>query len=109
MSRGTEMEQFSRRDFAKAMTLAAGVSCAFGADSAPKRRLRIGHTGITWGFKPEDAERAVKDVGTAGYYGYESFGNVLEAWEPKGGLKPLLDEHKLQLISAYCPVNLLDP
>src|SRR5258708_1600366 len=75
----------------------------------PKRRLKIGHTGITWGFNPEDAAAAIRDVGSLGYQGYESFGEVLEAWEPKGGLKSVLDENQLPLISAYCNVNLTDP
>src|SRR5690348_7302317 len=75
----------------------------------PRRKLKIGHTGITWGFKPEDAAVAIRDVGSLGYMGYETFGEVLEAWEPKGGLKTVLDEHHLPLISAYCNVNLTDP
>lgn len=75
----------------------------------PKRRLRIGHTGITWGFKPEDAPGAIKDVGSLGYQGYESFGEYLDAWELKGGLKPVLDSANVPLISAYCNVNLTDP
>jgi inosose dehydratase len=98
---------FSRREFAA--TLAAGIVAGTELAAAPKRRLKIGHTGITWGFKPENAADAVVDVGKLGYYGYESFGNVLEAWEAKGGLQPLLEQNKLKLVSAYCPVNLLDP
>lgn len=74
----------------------------------PARKLKVGHTGITWGFKPEDAARAIPDVGSLGYQGYESFGGVLEAWEAKGGLKAVLDANHLPLISAYCPVNLTD-
>jgi inosose dehydratase len=73
------------------------------------RRLKVGHTGITWGFQPPDAEQAIKDVASLGYHGYESFGNVLEAWEPKGGLGQHLQAAKLPLRSAYCPVNLIDP
>ena len=104
------MQQHSnRREFGKTLGLALAAGSVGLGEAAPKRRLKIGHTGITWGFRPDDAARAVKDVGSLGYYGYESFGNVLEAWEPKGGLKPLLDENKLQLVSAYCPVNLIDP
>lgn len=99
----------SRRDFVKALALGAGGSCIPRLEAAPKRRLKIGHTGITWGFKPEDAKNAVTDVGSLGYWGYESFGNVLEAWEAKGGLRRRLKANKLQLVSAYCPVNLLDP
>jgi inosose dehydratase len=75
-----------------------------------KRKLQIGHTGITWGFQPEDAPMAIHDVAALGYQGYESFGNVLEAWQLKGGLRKVLDEnHHLPLIAAYCDVNLTDP
>ena len=68
-----------------------------------------GHTGITWGFSPADAEKAIADTASLGFQGYESFGNVLEAWESKGGLDKLLTAAKLPLRSAYCPVNLTDP
>lgn len=74
-----------------------------------QRRLKVGHTGITWGFKPEDAQQAIRDVASLGYHGYESFGNVLETWEAKGGLGRLLEEAKLPLRSAYCPADLTDP
>jgi inosose dehydratase len=84
----------------------AALAAAF---AQPKRRLQIGHTGITWGFKPEDAAVAIPDVASLGYQGYETFGEVLEAWQPKGGLKQVLDHNQLPLISAYCNVNLTDP
>ena len=72
--------------------------------------MKVGHTGITWGFKPTDAEQAIKDVGSLGFAGYESFGNVLEYWDKQGGLEAkLLDAAKVPLQSAYCPVNLIDP
>ena len=83
-----------------------GLAAAF---AQPKRRLKIGHTGITWGFKPEDAAVAIPDVASLGYQGYETFGEVLEAWQSKGGLKQVLDQNQLPLISAYCNVNLTDP
>jgi inosose dehydratase len=78
------------------------------AQTASSRRLKIGHTGITWGFQPADAERAIKDVASLGYHAYESFGNVLENWETKGGLDALLKANSLPLRSAYCPVNLIN-
>jgi len=84
----------------------AGQGTSWGA---PTRRLKIGHTGITWGFKPDDAAQAIHDVGSLGFQGYESFGEVIEAWEPKGGIKRLLDEAGVPLISAYCNVILTDP
>jgi inosose dehydratase len=75
----------------------------------PKRKLQIGHTGITWGFKPDDAPGAIRDVASLGYKGYETFGEYLDAWELKGGMKAILDGAHLPLISAYCNVNLTDP
>jgi inosose dehydratase len=98
-----------RRTFTKMLAagLAAASVPALGAQKP--RRLKAGHTGITWGFSPADAERAIADVASLGFQGYESFGNVLEAWEPKGGLDTLLQAAKLALRSAYCPVNLTDP
>jgi len=99
----------SRREFGRAIGLAMGVALGERLGLAAARRLKIGHTGITWGFRPDDAERAIKDIGSLGYHGYETFGNVLEAWEPKGGLGRLLEQSNLPLISAYCPINLTDP
>ena len=78
------------------------------AQAAPPRRLKIGHTGITWGYSPANAEQAIKDIASQGFYGFESFGNVIEAWEPKGGIGKVLDEARLPLISAYCGVNLTE-
>jgi inosose dehydratase len=98
-----------RRTFTRtlALGLAASAVPVFGAQKT--RRLKVGHTGITWGFSPADAEKAIADTASLGYHGYESFGNVLEAWEAKGGLDKLLTAAKLPLRSAYCPVNLTDP
>lgn len=93
----------------RAVTAGLGMLLSRWTGQAAQRRLKIGHTGITWGFRPEDAERAIKDVGGLGYHGYETFGNVLEAWESKGGLGRLLEQSNLPLVSAYCPMNLTDP
>ena len=86
-----------RREFLRSAGLAAAIASASLAQPShaqSKRRLKIGHTGITWGFKPEDAAVAIPDVASLGYQGYESFGNVLEAWQPKGGLRKVLDENR---------------
>jgi inosose dehydratase len=100
-----------RRRFARTLLFgaAAAVLPAGTTSAQSRRRLKVGHTGITWGFKPSDASQAIKDVASLGFHGYESFGNVLEAWEKDGGLKRLLDASGLPLHSAYCPVNLTDP
>lgn len=101
----------TRRAFTRALVATAAVAAvpvpARSAEAA--RRLKVGHTGITWGFEPSDAEQAITDVASLGFHGYETFGRVLEAWEEKGGLKRVLDASSLPLVSAYCPVMLTDP
>jgi inosose dehydratase len=99
----------SRRSFSTAIALGLGAAALSGQGTRSSRRLKVGHTGITWGFKPENAEQAIKDIASLGYHGYESFGNVLEAWEEKGGLDEQLEAAHLPLRSAYCPVDLMDP
>jgi len=93
----------TRREFAGFIglgTLAGTLS------AATARPLKIGHTGITWG---DDIETAITDVSKLGFYGFETFGNVLEKWEMQGGLRRVLDSHNLPLVSAYCSFNLTDP
>ena len=99
--------KIDRREFLRSAGLAAAM--ASGSWAQPKRKLKIGHTGITWGYQPDDAAAAIHDVASLGYQGYESFGEVLVAWQQKGGLKRVLDENHLALISAYCGVNLTEP
>jgi inosose dehydratase len=99
--------KINRRKFLLSSSLAAAIVPR--ALAQPKRKLKIGHTGITWGYTPEDAATAIPEVASLGYYGYETFGEYFQAWEPKGGLKKVLDDNRLPLISAYCGVNLTDP
>jgi inosose dehydratase len=103
--------RFDRRMFSKTIGFGLGAAMlgAAEAQGAPKRRLKIGHTGINWGYRPEDAEQAIKDTASLGYHGYESFGSILEAWESKGGLGRVLEASKLPLVSAFCGANVLDP
>ena len=98
-----------RRTFTKTLAAALAGAAVPTLSAQKTRRLKVGHTGITWGFNPADAEAAIKDVASLGFDGYESFGNVLEAWESKGGLDKMLEASRLPLRSAYCPVNLTDP
>lgn len=97
---------YSRREFALlGGTAASAAPALFAADSTP-RRIRIGHTGITWG---NDSLQAVRDVSSLGYHGFETFGNVLEKWEADPELHEKVAAYKLPLISAYCSCNLTDP
>ncbi len=97
--------ELSRRDFAAAAGLGLAALSLPPVKGAPARRLKIGHTGITW----RGPEEAIKDIASLGYSGFEPFGNVLEQWESRGGMGGLLEEAKLPLISAYCGANLSDP
>jgi inosose dehydratase len=94
----------TRRDFIQLAALGA-ASAAIPAFAKKKRNIQIGHTGITW---PNDVVEAIADVGALGFYGFETFGDVLTKWESKGGLQAQLQEHHLPLISGYCTVNLTD-
>lgn len=101
------MSKYSRRQFTKAISIGGLALPALRAQQS--RRLKVGHTGITWHYKPTDAPNAIKDCGSLGYWGFESFGSILEWWEPKGGLQHLLQQYNIPLRSAYCPFNMLDP
>lgn len=103
------MTRPDRRTFTRTLALGLATASIPALEAQRPRKLKAGHTGITWGFSAADAERAIKDVATLGFHGYESFGNVLEAWESKGGLDALLQGASLPLRSAYCPVNLTEP
>src|SRR5947207_14388947 len=100
----------NRRTFSK--TLAATLT-ATALDAAPKRRLKIGHTCITWGTFPNAAgnptlEAAVRDIASLGFWGFETFPENLADWDAKGTLSGLLEKYKLPLTSGYIRMNLLD-
>ena len=85
------MQTVDRRTFTKTLALGIAAAAVPTLEAQKPKRLKAGHTGITWGFSPADAERAIADTASLGFHGYESFGNVLEAWESKGGLDALLN------------------
>jgi len=94
----------SRRSFHSLLGL--GAAAHWVRADAPARKIRIGHTGITWG---NNSSQAIKDVASLGFYGFETFGNVLEKWAADAELDGLLAEYKLPLISGYCTLDLVDP
>ena len=69
-------------------------------------KLKIGHTGITW--SNDHIDQAVAGIASLGFYGFETFGEVLEKWETQGGLGQILEKNHIPLISSYCNVNLVD-
>jgi inosose dehydratase len=76
------------------------------AASAHKYNLHVGHTGITW--RNDQVQDAIPSIASLGFYGFETFNEVMAKWDEKGGLLPLLQAKKLALISGYCTVNLTD-
>src|SRR5258708_9064212 len=56
--------RYDRRAFCKKVGLGLGAAMlaapwSQGSD-VPKRRLKVGHTGITWGYKWENADQGIK-------------------------------------------------
>jgi inosose dehydratase len=95
----------SRRKWIKLAALGAANVALPGRLSGKKRTIQVGHTGITW---PNDVPQAITDIGNLGFYGFETFGDVLTKWESRGGLASMLAQHHLPLISGYCTLNLTD-
>ena len=72
--------------------------------------MKIGHTGITWPRSDGGpADQAIKDIGSLGYWGFETFGDTLDAYETQGGIGRVLEAANLQLISAYTTIDYVDP
>ena len=112
-----------RRTFTKAVLAGIGATMphagasAVSEAAAPRqtgaaKQLRIGCTSLVWGVfprAPEPLETAVRDMSELGYKGFETFGHVVEDWDKKGTLERLISQYKIPLISAYAPLNVIDP
>jgi inosose dehydratase len=114
----------NRRTFTKAVLAGIGATSvphvATGAapqapsssQTGPAKQLRIGCTALVWNVfprAPEPLETAVRDMSELGYKGFETFGQVVEDWDKKGTLEKLISQYKIPLISAYAPLNVIDP
>jgi inosose dehydratase len=106
---GTDLERtLTRRAVTKSLLLGAAAAVLPNPIlGARTRHVQIGHTGITW--SNDQVEQAITDISALGFYGFETFGQVLEKWEAQGGLGRVLEQHHLPLVSAYCTLNLTDP
>lgn len=98
--------KLTRRGFFPGLMGMGSVAGLLSAEADSVRRLKIGHTGITWG---NDSEAAVRDVAALGYNGFETFGNVLEKWDADAALQKKITDFQLPLVSGYCGLNLTDP
>ena len=110
----------TRRTFSRTVGLGL-VGAALPAAAQRKLDVRVGHTGITWPWGnapgggpprltgPEPIATVVGDVSALGFAGLELFSWQITGMEAFGGLGPLLERHKLPLVSSYTGVNLTDP
>lgn len=102
------MTMLTRRGFAEGVAATGALALmSREAFAAKTRSIQIGYTGIT--YPNAQVEEAIKTVAGLGFYGFETFGEVLTKWEAQGGLKRVLDANHLPLISGYCTMNLTEP
>jgi len=98
----------TRRGFVSGALLASAGALAHPVSQQRQRtQTARWHTGITW--SNDHVEDAVTGIASLGFYGFETFGDILVKWEDRGGLGIVLEKHKLALISGYCSINLTDP
>jgi len=116
----------TRRTATQALLLGIGAASLTAVPSwaQKKRKIRVGHTGITWpwgqisagrgpGAAPprvnaEAIETVFKDVSSLGFSGLELFSWQIEGMEANGGLMPFIEKYKLPLVSSYTGMNLTD-
>jgi len=99
----------NRRNFLARAAVAAVASATMPETmfASPLSKIPIGYTGITW--PNSQVDDAIATCAKLGFYGFETFGDVLVQWESRGGLAPVLQRNHLPLISGYCTLNLTDP
>jgi inosose dehydratase len=75
------------------------------------KQFRIGHTGITWGYRLDQLEGAVRDTAELGYQGFETFGETIVDYnrQDPAGFGALLKKYGIPLASIYCPVWAREP
>lgn len=98
----------TRRSFVTRTAVGAVAFAAMPLDSFASSlgKIPIGYTGITWANS--QVEDAIATCARLGFYGFETFGDVLVQWESKGGLAAVLQRNHIPLISGYCTLNLTD-
>ena len=104
-------QTLNRRDFGKTILAGLGAAAVPSWALAQKRNLKIGCTSLIWGAlprSPENLTAAVRDMAALGFHGFETFASIVYDWDQKGTLAPLMEQHKIPLVSAYATVQLVD-
>src|SRR6185312_13920446 len=109
-----------RRDFMKGLAFTMGAAFTNVPESfakaKPKKKLKIGHTCITWrtfppkpGSHDETLNVALKDISAEGFWNFETFTQDITDWDERNMLAPLIHQDRVPLLSAYTAVDVLNP
>ncbi len=108
-----------RREFMKGLALTMGAAFAdlpeAFAKSQNKKKLKIGHTCITWrtfppkpGTHDDTLNLALKDISAEGFWNFETFTQDIADWDERNQLAPLIAQYGVPLLSAYTAVDVLN-
>ncbi|HYU77770.1 MAG TPA: sugar phosphate isomerase/epimerase [Vicinamibacterales bacterium] len=103
--------RLNRRAFTKSVLAGLGAAATASLAGAQSRKLKIGCTALIWGALPRSPENlaiAVRDMASLGFHGFETFASIISDMDGKGTLAPLIEQHKIPLISGYATVQLID-
>lgn len=104
----------NRRTFGTRIFAGLGALAVPGWSSraaAQSHKLKIGCTALIWGAvprTPENLTAAIRDMSRLGFHGFETFASIVNDWDTKGTLAPIIAEHRIPLVSAYATVQLTD-
>lgn len=101
----------NRRAFAKTLLVGLGAAALPSTLAAQPRKLKIGCTSLIFGALPRTPDNlitAVRDMASVGFHGFETFASIVNDFDAKGTLAPLIEQHRIPLISAYATVQLTD-
>ncbi len=112
--------ELERRSILKVLAFSLGAAAISGRravaddNSMPARKLKIGYTCITWGSFPHPGddttlEAALKDISAEGFWSFETFPEILDNWDQRGLLRPLIAKYGIPLKSGYISCDLIDP
>lgn len=108
-------DTFGRRNFAKAMAIGLGAATlpALRAQTSQHpKTLKIGCSTLAWNVSPtatSNFELALKDISELGYWGFETVSPMIEALDPDGALRRLIDKYNLPMKAGYMGTNVTDP
>ena len=105
------LHTITRREFAKTVAAGLGAAALQPLAAAQTRKLKIGCTALIFGAVPRTPEHltnAVRDMASVGFHGFETFASIVNDYDEKGTMAPLIEQYRIPLISGYSTVQLTD-